>query len=118
MLSITPGHSADYLTNQVGAGMESYYTGAVGAGEPPGVWHGQGAEALGLEGEVDAEVMSALYERYLDPTDERFADPETRYGSRTLGIRARNWRSSQRSRRPGDEPAPMRDRKTPGALTL
>ena len=45
MLSVTPGHSAGYLTNQVGAGMESYYTGAVGAGEPPGVWHGKGADA-------------------------------------------------------------------------
>ncbi|WP_143447891.1 MobF family relaxase [Kineosporia sp. R_H_3] len=93
LLSVTPGHSASYLTNQVGAGMESYYTGAVGAGEPPGVWHGKGAEALGLEGEVDADVMSALYERYLDPTDERFTDPETRYGSRTLGNRPKEYRT-------------------------
>ena len=43
MLSISSGHSAAYLTGQVGAGRESYYTGAVTAGEPPGRWWGRGA---------------------------------------------------------------------------
>ena len=93
MLTVTPGHSAGYLTNQVGAGMESYYTGAVGAGEPPGRWHGKGAELLGLAGEVDADVMSAMYERYLDPTDTAFADPGTRYGARTLGRPPKEFRT-------------------------
>ena len=37
--------------------------------------------------------MIALYERYLDPTDERFADPETRYAARTLGDRPKEYRT-------------------------
>ena len=74
MLSIATGHSTTYLTDQVGAGMESYYTGAVGAGEPPGKWWGKGAAALGLEGDVDADVMAGVYGSFLNPLDERFAD--------------------------------------------
>jgi conjugative relaxase-like TrwC/TraI family protein len=61
MLSISSGHSASYLTDSVGQGMESYYTGAVTGGEPAGRWVGAGAAALGLVGEVDHDVMHALY---------------------------------------------------------
>ena len=53
MLTISSGHSADYLTGAVATGRENYYTGAVAAGEPPGRWCGEGAEALGLAGLVD-----------------------------------------------------------------
>jgi hypothetical protein len=60
MLSLSSGHSADYLTAAVAAGRESYYTGAVAAGEPPGRWYGRGAEQLGLAGEVDALDMCAV----------------------------------------------------------
>ena len=35
VLTISSGHSADYLTGAVAAGRENYYTGAVAAGEPP-----------------------------------------------------------------------------------
>ena len=35
MLTISSGHSADYLLNAVATGRENYYTGAVAAGEPP-----------------------------------------------------------------------------------
>ena len=39
------------------------------AGEPPGQWYGAGAAALGLEGDVDADLMEAVYTRLLDPRD-------------------------------------------------
>ena len=48
MLSISTGHSAEYLTGQVAAGRESYYTGAGAAGERAGFWSGRGNESLGL----------------------------------------------------------------------
>ncbi|MGH3479285.1 MAG: MobF family relaxase, partial [Nocardioidaceae bacterium] len=75
MLTISSGHSADYLTGAVATGRENYYTGAVAAGEPPGRWYGRGAETLGLAGEVDAQDMTALYERFIDPRDDAFRDP-------------------------------------------
>ncbi len=95
MLSVSTGHSAGYLTGSVGAGMEGYYTGAVGAGEPPGRWSGTGAKLLGLEGEVDAEVMSALYDRFLDPRDPKFIDPDTRTESGVLGRAAKRFRTPE-----------------------
>ncbi|WP_158220836.1 MobF family relaxase [Kineosporia sp. R_H_3] len=94
MLSVATGHSSSYLTDQVGAGMESYYTGAVAAGEPPGQWWGRGAEILGLEGEVDAEIMRALYEQFRDPRDPRFADEATRGESAVLGRAPKQFRSA------------------------
>jgi len=75
VLTISSGHSADYLTGAVATGREIYYTGAVAAGEPPGRWHGRGAETLGLAGEVDTQEMTALYERFIDPRDDAFRDP-------------------------------------------
>ncbi|MDN5855331.1 MAG: relaxase domain-containing protein, partial [Actinomycetia bacterium] len=69
MLSIATGHSVRYLTDAVAKGRENYYTGAVAAGEPPGRWYGAGAAALGLEGEVDADLMEAIYTRLRDPRD-------------------------------------------------
>jgi conjugative relaxase-like TrwC/TraI family protein len=69
VLSFSIGHSIDYLTDQVAAGREAYYSDAVAAGEPPGRWSGLGAVALGLSGEVDTDVISALYGRFIDPRD-------------------------------------------------
>ncbi|MGH3777967.1 MAG: MobF family relaxase [Pseudonocardiaceae bacterium] len=71
MLSYYSGHSIDYLTDAVASGRESYYTGAVAEGEPPGRWWGAGASTLGLAGEVDNDVIKALYGRFLDPRDGR-----------------------------------------------
>ena len=76
MLTISPGHSVEYLTREVATGRENYYTGAVAEGEPPGRWYGAGAEALGLTGLVDHQDMHALYEQFLDPRDERSATRE------------------------------------------
>lgn len=85
MLSISSGHSAEYLTGQVAQGRENYYIDATTTGEPPGRWWGTGAAAFGLEGEVDNDVMTALYTHFLDPRDPRFADPATRDQAARLG---------------------------------
>ena len=69
MLSIKTGHDVGYLTKAVAQAREGYYTGAVATGEPPGLWWGAGAEALGLTGEVDADLMEAVYTHLLDPRD-------------------------------------------------
>ena len=95
MLSISSGHSASYLTGSVGAGREDYYTGAVAEGEPPGRWHGRGAAQLGLTGQVDAEVMHAVYGRFADPTDPAFADPATREEARRLGRAPKQFRTPE-----------------------
>jgi conjugative relaxase-like TrwC/TraI family protein len=91
MLSIHPGHSVEYLTREVATGRENYYTGAVAAGEPPGRWYGAGAEQLGLTGLVDHQDMTALYERFLDPRDERFRDPDSWDAVPTLGHAGRKY---------------------------
>ena len=70
MLRVRKGYDVDYyLDAAVAKGREGYYTDAVAAGEPPGLWYGRGAEALGLVGEVDPMMMKALYTHGLDPRD-------------------------------------------------
>ena len=82
MLSVAKGYSTSYLTDQVAKGRENYYTDAVDtAGEPPGQWYGAGATALGLAGEVDAEVLEDLYTRMRDPRGGQL--PMTRPNYRT-----------------------------------
>jgi hypothetical protein len=76
VISLSTGHSAEYLTSAVAQGRESYYTGAIAAGEPPGQWHGRGAADLGLSGEVDHRDIEALYTHFIDPRDERFRRPD------------------------------------------
>ena len=85
VLTMRVGHDTDYLTEAVAKGREGYYTGAVAAGEPPGIWYGRGAERLGLAGEVDAGVMKALYTHGRDPRN-----PQAR-----LGNAPRNYRSAE-----------------------
>src|SRR6266487_1304616 len=95
VLTISSGHSAEYLTAAVAAGRENYYTGAVAAGEPPGRWYGAGAEALGLTGLVSTQDMTALYERYLDPRDPAFRDPSRWDGAATLGHTGRRYATEE-----------------------
>ncbi len=57
MLTITKLKGAEYLIASVADGMEDYY---MGAGEAPGVWRGNWAAALGLEGVVEGEALRAL----------------------------------------------------------
>ena len=61
--SLNTGYDTAYLTDAVGTGAAAtdYYTAA--KGEPPGYWQGAGARALGLEGQVDADVMSGCTTR-------------------------------------------------------
>ncbi|GLZ49229.1 hypothetical protein Acsp06_54140 [Actinomycetospora sp. NBRC 106375] len=91
MLSVASGYSPDYLLNEVAMGRESYYTGAVTDGEPPGRWWGAGAEKLGLSGLVDAQDMRGIYERFLDPRHEGFADPQRWDEVPTLGHTGRRY---------------------------
>ena len=95
MLTIATGHDVGYLTGAVGAGRENYYTGAVAAGEPPGVWHGSGAELLGLSGEVDAEQMRAIFEHLLDPRDPASRSAATWGEAATLGKPHKQYRSAE-----------------------
>jgi hypothetical protein len=92
MLTVRVGHDTDYLTEAVAKGREGYYTGAVSAGEPPGRWHGAGAETLGLAGEVDAEVMKALYTHGLDPRDPASATRKTWGQAARIGNPPRNYK--------------------------
>jgi conjugative relaxase-like TrwC/TraI family protein len=76
VLKFSTGHSTDYLLSEVGEGLDAaergasaYYTGAETSGEPPGLWWGAGAAALGLSGVVDAETMQGLFDHRLDPRD-------------------------------------------------
>jgi conjugative relaxase-like TrwC/TraI family protein len=93
LISVSTGHSAEYLTGAVGAGREDYYTGAVAEGEPPGTWRGRGAAALGLVGQVDAEVMHAVFGSFTDPRDPAFADESTRDTAGRLGRAPKRFRT-------------------------
>ena len=59
-MTVATGFDVDYYLDQVGA---DYYLTATG--EPPGVWAGQGAEALGLRGQVGGDTASAKTMRAL-----------------------------------------------------
>ena len=95
MLSMSTGYDTSYLTDTVGAGRESYYTDASAAGEPPGRWWGAGAATLGLEGEVDAELMRAMYAHLVDPRDPRVADPAQWGDARTRGNAHARYRTAE-----------------------
>src|SRR5215469_16228811 len=61
-VTIATGFDVDYYLDQVGA---DYYLNA--AGEPPGIWGGSAAPGLGLAGQVDPDVMRALYHHDIAP---------------------------------------------------
>lgn len=83
MLSIAKGYDTKYLTDAVSTGREGYYTGAVAAGEPPGLWYGAGAAELGLGGQVDAGLLEAVYAGLLDPRDPAAHD-RARWGEAAM----------------------------------
>ena len=78
-VTIATGFDVDYYLEQVGV---DYYLTA--AGEPPGLWAGQGAQALGLSGQVgpDAEPArrrcAALYHYDIGPDGTPLATPQRR----------------------------------------
>ena len=53
---LTPGQES-YYERSVAAGIDDYYA---GRGESPGIWTGQGAAALGLEGLVEHDQLGTL----------------------------------------------------------
>jgi conjugative relaxase-like TrwC/TraI family protein len=61
-VTIATGYDVDYYLDQVGA---DYYLSATG--EPPGIWAGSAAPGLGLTGEVDPDVMRALFHHDIGP---------------------------------------------------
>lgn len=66
--TVSPGSDPGYLINQVGKGGEHYYLKSIEqAGEPAGIWLGEGANDLGLTGEVDHELMSDMYSKFTHP---------------------------------------------------
>jgi hypothetical protein len=71
-VTLHAGHDVAYFTRgqyRGGcAGAMSYYT---AAGGPPGQWTGKGAVTLGLNGQVDPDVISALYQHNAGPGGEQ-----------------------------------------------
>ena len=94
VLSVAPGHGIGYYTRGVAEGRSSYYTGATATGEPAGRWYGEGARALGLQGEVDEQDLTALYEHQVDPRDPGFRDPAKWSTAGRLGQGPRNYRTA------------------------
>ena len=70
-VTLHAGHDVAYFTrgqHRGGcAGAMSYYT---TAGEPPGEWAGKGAAGLGLNGQVDPDVIERLYQESIGPGGE------------------------------------------------
>lgn len=95
VVSMSGNYSIYYLTEQVAKGRENYYTDAVDAGEPPGRWYGAGAEALGLDGEADEDMMTALYLHRLDPRDPKSRDRAAWGEAETLGGPAYSYRATE-----------------------
>jgi hypothetical protein len=89
--SCARGFDCDYLLKEVAAGREGYYTGEVRGErtglEPPGVWGGRGAAALGLTGVIDPVLMHALFTHRLDPRDPKAHDPATWHQAARLASR-------------------------------
>lgn len=68
MLSIKPiGGSDRQIGYYAHLGREDYYT---RGGEPPGVWWGGGAKALGLAGQVQSDVFASVLRGFLPTTKE------------------------------------------------
>ena len=70
--SLHKGRDPRYLTAGADGGHVGgtrYYTEA--AGEPPGRWAGRAAAGLGLAGDVDADVLQALYMDRVGPDGVR-----------------------------------------------
>jgi conjugative relaxase-like TrwC/TraI family protein len=109
-LSVGKGYDTRYLTDAVEGGREGYYTGAEAAGEPPGIWYGAGAEALGLIGEVDAEMMTAVFAHGIDPRDPAVASMSTWGEAATLGRKPQGGKTVEQryaellARHPGADP--------------
>ncbi len=96
MLNVQKGYDVDYYLDATAKGRETYYTDPAAVGsEPAGIWHGRGAAALGLSGEVDPQIMRALYTHGLDPRDPATADEQTWHHAARFGNAPRNYKSAE-----------------------
>jgi hypothetical protein len=67
MLRVTAGLDIEYPMKGAGTAVGYYLQDGL---EPPGVWAGKAAEAMGLTGQVDPEVYRALFGKLVVPTRE------------------------------------------------
>ncbi len=79
MLRLAKLTDAEYVLDQVAAGVEDYY---LGSGEAPGVWTGRLAEQLGLAGVVQADDLRSLIDARHPDSGARLA------GSKPATVRA------------------------------
>ena len=81
MLRVTAGHDIEYPLRSAGSAVAYYLQDGK---EPPGVWAGTAAGALGLTGQVDPEVYRALFGKLIAPTGERlYSGRPPRYAAET-----------------------------------
>jgi hypothetical protein len=81
MLRVTAGHDIEYPLRSAGSAVAYYLQDGK---EPPGVWAGTAAGALGLTGQVDPEVYRALFGKLIAPTGERlYSGRPPRYARET-----------------------------------
>ena len=81
MLRVTAGHDIEYPLRSAGSAVAYYLQDGK---EPPGVWAGTAAGALGLTGQVDPEVYRNLFGKLIAPTGERlYSGRPPRYAART-----------------------------------
>jgi AAA domain-containing protein/TrwC relaxase len=92
-VTIASGHRIGYYLSQVAKGRENYYTRAVEQGEPAGVWNGDGARDLGLDGEVDPRDLEAVFSHLVDPRDPGFRNREAWPAAAKLGKPPRKYKS-------------------------
>ena len=83
MLRVTAGHDIEYPLKGAGTAVGYYLQDGK---EPPGVWAGKAAEAMGLTGLVDPEVYRSLFGKLIAPTGERlYSGRPPRYVTGTEG---------------------------------
>ena len=81
MLRVTAGHDIEYPLRSAGSAVAYYLQDGK---EPPGVWAGTAAGALGLTGQVDPEVYRNLFGKLIAPTGERlYSGRPPRYACET-----------------------------------
>ena len=81
MLRVTAGHDIEYPLRSAGSAVAYYLQDGK---EPPGVWAGTAAGALGLTGQVDPEVYRNLFGKLIAPTGERlYSGRPPRYAAET-----------------------------------
>ena len=83
MLRVTAGHDIEYPLRGAGTAVGYYLQDGK---EPPGVWAGKAAAAMGLTGLVDPEVYRNLFGKLIAPTGERlYSGRPPRYVTGTEG---------------------------------